>query len=310
LGSASSRAGRLASYTINDQDDVRRQSRRQDKALLDSITNKLYKLDFDRVKPERDVALKTGFRRVLYSNKRPPLEKETRERLRMDRLRYPWDYTNDNPYRGKTEKEKNKKKSLKEKVKDQAEKEEHYPEYDPLGLYKPRPKRDRAGYPDASLRTRKWETADVRSMLTDLRIKAFAKKVTRDPSDDTDTILRELSRPLPKSEVANYVPYTGNLYEFKPTYDADFEMDPRVHKKIAESKVDLDEFDRVLNERFSRKVVPGLSRADQVLAAAQTKTADAIRREENVKLLRRAREYDLATTYDDNLDDQVIQFLY
>jgi hypothetical protein len=309
LGSASSRASRLASYTVNDQDEMRRKSRRQDQALLDNITTKLHRLEFDRVKPDREVALKTGFRRLLYHKKRPPLEKETREKLHLDRLRYPWDYTNDNPYRGKTEKEKQKKKSIKEKAKEQAE-PNHYPEYDPLGVYKPREKRNRAPYPDASLRTKKWETADVREMLTDLRVKAFSKKITRDPSDDTDTILRDLSRPLPKSEVSNYVPYTGNLYEFKPTYDADFEMDPRVHKKIAESKVDLDEFDRILNERFTKKFVPGLSRADQILASAQMKSSDEIRREEKAKLLRNAREYDLAVTYDDNLDDQVIEFLY
>jgi len=53
LGSASSRAGRLASYTINDQDDVRRQSRRQDKALLDSITNKLATASFRDPAPLR-----------------------------------------------------------------------------------------------------------------------------------------------------------------------------------------------------------------------------------------------------------------
>lgn len=193
-------------------------------------------------------------------------------------------------------------------VKERAE-QDHYPEYDPFGVYRPREKRDRAPYPDASLRTKKWETADVREMLTDLRVKAFAKKTQRDPTDDMDTIFRDLSRPLPKSEVAEYVPYTGNLYDFKPTYDEDFEMEPRVHKKIADSKQDLDEFERLINDRFVTKKVPGVSRADLVIAAAQERTADDIRREETTKLLKQAEDYEYLT-YDDNLHEEAINFMY
>lgn len=256
------------------------------------------------MKMNSDVAMKTGFRRLLYHKKRPPLEKETREQIKMDRLRYPWDYTCDNIYR--PIKDKKKKKTKKEEVKEIAEQKDHYPEYDPYGLYRPRQKRERAPYPDYS----KWDSRDVREILTDLRVKAFSKRVNRDPSDDMDTILRDLNRPLPKSEVANYVPYTGNLYDFKPScYDEDFEMDPRVHKKIADSKSDLDEFDRLLNDRFVTKKVPGVTRADLVIAAAQEKTADEIRRQERATLLKRAKEYEFET-YDDNLDDQVIDFLY
>ena len=51
------------------------------------------------VKPRMDVALKTGFRRLIYDKKRPPLEPETRAKSRINHLRYPYNYTRESLYR-------------------------------------------------------------------------------------------------------------------------------------------------------------------------------------------------------------------
>ena len=60
------------------------------------------RIEMDSVRPSRDVAMVTGFRRHIYGNK-VPLEKESRDDFKLqqrdDELRYPWNYEQDNFYR-------------------------------------------------------------------------------------------------------------------------------------------------------------------------------------------------------------------
>ncbi|ELU11057.1 hypothetical protein CAPTEDRAFT_228467 [Capitella teleta] len=89
------RARDISSAAFDDSDAVRVSSKRQDQKLLDNITNTLYDLEMSTVKPRMDVALKTGFRRLIYDKKRPPLEPQTKARSLSRHLRRPYVYTQD-----------------------------------------------------------------------------------------------------------------------------------------------------------------------------------------------------------------------
>jgi hypothetical protein len=52
-------------------------------------------MEMSSVKPRMEVALKTGFRRLIYDKKRPPLEPQTRARSLSRHLRRPYVYTQD-----------------------------------------------------------------------------------------------------------------------------------------------------------------------------------------------------------------------
>ncbi len=185
----------------------------------------------------------------MYHKKLPPLEKEYKDEYNKNRLKYPWDYTVDNLYRSNPKKKtkgtgKAKKGEEKEKVDGDI-----YPEYDPMGLYRPRPKREHKPYPEPS----PYEKMSSRQILSDLRIKTFSKPRFRDPSDDITNLLDQMTRPLPQSEVKGYVPATGDTYDFEPTIlPGEDVMDPAIRKKIQASKGELADFERML-ERFARR---------------------------------------------------------
>ena len=219
-----------------------------------------YRLDFDNVKPDAEVAMKTGFRRLLYQRQRAPVSKETKEERRMDRLRYPWDYTNDNVYhlkpsarKGKKDKEKKKRKPKIWEVEKPAEPEDPYPQHDPFGLYRPRPTRERKPIEESKAEK------DVKKMLfSEVLVKARAKaalaKTERDPADEDDIMFeRFINRPLPKSDVASYVPATGNLYDFTASYHDDEKLNPELSKKIEDSRFELKQFENMLDNKFSKK---------------------------------------------------------
>lgn len=188
--------------------------------------------------------MKTGFRRKMYHKKLPPVEKETREERRKDELRYPWDNTQENIFR--------RKRTPKKKKKEENVREDIFPVHDPYGLYRPRAKRVHAPYPEKGEKS-KYETMNKSELLTHL--KAISKHLPRARSSnaDIDMILEDLSKPLPKSTVADYVPATVDLKGYDYEVDEEFSRDPIISRKIKESKGELEEFDRMLDDRFSWK---------------------------------------------------------
>ena len=192
--------------------------------------------------------MKTGFRRFIYGYK-PPLEKETKIERRKDELRYPW-ASRDNIYRA-PRKNKN---TPKQKNEGEEEKEEdHYPEYDPMGLYRPREKRHHIKLEDVVLPKEKYADRSTYDLLSNLRAKTNALAATQyKDGEDIDAFVQEISRPITRSgPVDIYVPVTEGEYVFADRE----ELNPDINRKIRESRAELDEFNRLLDKTFKPRPV-------------------------------------------------------
>lgn len=212
-------------------------------------------MDFDNVKPDADVKVRTGFRRLLYQRKRAPVDKDIKEERRKDQLRYPWDYTQGNIYHKKPKPRENKKKlRLWERITAKEEEpKEPYPEYDPLGVYKPRTPKERKPLEETETE-KEVKKMPVSQVLIKAKAKAAVAKTERDPSDEADIMFERLiNRPLPKSGLEDFVPATGDLYDFSPSYMDGEKLDPGLSKKIKAGRDDLAEFERMLDAKFSKK---------------------------------------------------------
>lgn len=249
---------KINKHAAEDYLELTKKSKERDKNLLDDIQSRLYKLDFEQVKCGIDVSCVTGFRRHIYHKSRPPLEAKTKEQLREDRLKYPWDYTNDNIYR--TQKKKDKASDKKKQIKKFESGEEHvdiYPEHDPFGIYRPRPKREHRDMPLVNLDKFANDHIKYGSLATILA-RAHSKVVTlnsdREESDETKQLYKDLKKPLPQSEVKNIVPYTGDLYD-SPVLGDDEELDgiERVNSMFRSAKDDLAEFNLMIENMGKHK---------------------------------------------------------
>ena len=138
-----------------------------------------------------------------------------------------------------------------------------YPEYDPMGLYRPRPKRIHKPLPKAEDK----DDRSIREMLTSLRVKSQLMPRGRATSD-IDTFLEELNKPLPKSSVADYVPVTVESLDYDSDDYAPGGPDSLLRKKIDASRKELEDFDRLLDERFKGKH-GGTSSASALAASRQ-----------------------------------------
>ena len=239
------------------------------------------RLEFDNVKLGRDVAKKTGFRRYLYGKERPPVEKETIEERRMERLRNPWNYTTNNYYRPTKRQPRNKKEKSEVKEKErkrplwlrsermEPEKpKDPYPEYDPLGLYRPREKRTRAPI-DGCYAASKYENMNVRELLANVRAKVEALPRRRDAERDLDSLLEDVvNKPLPRSYVSEYKVLDGDE-EIDPNweYSPDPGLDERMKRKFKDSRGELEQFERMLDSKFGRRGLRGPSVVGPVLLA-------------------------------------------
>ena len=193
--------------------------------------------------------MQTGFRRHIYQVPRPPLSKELRLSIKKDRLRYPWDYTKDNLYRPPRWVDKSPKEILMEHVEGDP-----YPIHDPFGLYRDRPKKERKAIEDGPSIREELMKLSPRQILAKAIAKAYTKADQRDPMDDIDDMLREFSRPLPRSQVVDYLPSTGDLFDFQISYDDGKGLDAETVKKIQAGRTDIAEFERKLDARQKERL--------------------------------------------------------
>lgn len=204
--------------------------------------------------------MKTGFRRKLYHQKFPPLEKETKESIRKDQLKYPWNHTKDNLYRPiKHKKEALKKIEAKKKKENlvsvsdllkEPPKESPYPVYDPMGVYNQRPKRVHKELPDL---TTKYDTMNIREKLANVRAKLQSMPRRRDAGKDVDTVLESICRPLRPSLVAGEKMYTIDDYYAIDENTRRDGLDDHLVKKVQAGYSDLEEFNQKLAETFGSK---------------------------------------------------------
>ena len=221
------------------------------------------KLEFENIKMDRDVSMKTGFRRHIYGRKRPPLEKETKEQRRQAELKYPWDYTTDNMFRPRKKKPKNSKDRVEERKRNDhlpmwlksqrvepTPPKDPYPEHDPFGLYRPREKKEHKDY-SGCLAAKKYEDMSVREMLANMKAKAASMPVKRDMSRDVDTLMEDMCKPIQRSKPIEYVA----LDDYDPNWEYSPEpgLDDRTKSKIQGGRGDLAEFERLLDAKFGRK---------------------------------------------------------
>jgi len=267
----SRKACRISDFTNEDTEDISRRSYNKDKKLLSDITSKLCRLEFDNVKVGKDVAKKTTFRKFLYGYDRPPLEKQTLEDRRLERLRNPWDYTNSNNYfrppkrqpKTKQEKEEAKQKErnrplwLKSERIEPEKLKDPYPRFDPLGLYRPREKPEpRNPNPVDTLSASKYQDMNLNEMLANVRAKVESMPRRRAAQADTDAIIEELtSKPLPRSDTIEYKVIDSD--EVDPDWQpiTDPGLDDRMKRKLKDSRFELEQFERMLDQRFGRKAL-------------------------------------------------------
>ena len=191
----------------------------------------------------------------MYYKKYPPLEKEYKEERRMDKLKYPWDYTTENIYRPATKKYGATKKKYKQNNdKDKKDLEPPpgpFPEYDPMGVYTQRPKRQHKGLEEFNLKN-KYDDMNLHQKLATIKAKVQAMPKWRDASQDVELALQGLSTPLPKSQVAGKEMYTVEGYEEYDDYRKSG-LEGSAATKVKQSKDDLLQFECMLLEKFGRK---------------------------------------------------------
>jgi hypothetical protein len=259
---STSKLKRISNYADDDFNAVKGQSRRQDAALLNSITNRLNKFELDSVKPDRDVAMKTGFRRIMYYDKmgRVPVSTETRKQRRKDELKYPWDHTRDNILRPRTKK--GKKSFFKEDNKEEGE--SYYPEHDPFGLYRPYDKNERKkksfdtfDQPGSRPKyTPSYTTpsySSPRAQLAGLRVRAAALPGPEGVDEGFSSFRSPSYRPF-----VSYVdPDSDGYYSDGDTYDS-YHSAGYGSRKIAEGsgEDELDEFERKVKSAFRKSYGP------------------------------------------------------
>jgi hypothetical protein len=216
---------------------------------------------------DRDVSMKTGFRRHIYGQKRPPIEKETREQRRQAELKYPWDYTTDNMFRAPKKKPKNMKDRAEERKRNDrlplwlkservepTPKKDPYPEHDPFALYRPREKRERKDY-SGCLAAKKYEDMSVREMLANMKAKAAAMPVKRDMARDVDTLMEDLCKPIKRSEPMEY--RTIDEYDPNWEYTPDPGLNDDTKRKIRDGRGDLAAFELLLDAKFGKNKSKG-----------------------------------------------------
>ena len=145
-----------------------------------------------------------------------------------------------------------------------------YPEYDPLGLYRPKEKRKHKPLPP---KDRKYENMGVHEMLTQLRVKSQLMPRGRSATADVDALLEDLNRPLPKSGVADFTPATVECLDYECEDYTPIGPDNLLKKKIDESRRELDEFDRLLDQRFKSKRSGGQLQSQAAAMAAADQSA-------------------------------------
>ena len=221
----------------------------------------------------------TGFRRKLYSRAYVPIEKETHLKRRKDELRFPWDNTvTDNVFRGV------KSKAAKKRETERARKEKaplkranitagtevyaavDLPERDPMGVYRPPPRRERKNYYAEWKGNKKYENMTLHELLSKVRAKVEAMPRQRSSQKDVDEFLADVMRPLPKNdELKGLRVFTVDDYpEYVVTKEG---LDDRLQKKVKQGRDDLAEFERLLNERFSAVSSRALTLPTKVLPA-------------------------------------------
>lgn len=196
--------------------------------------------------------MKTGFRRKMYHTKLPPLEKESREEKRMNDLRYPWDYTKPNLFRGP------KKTKNSRKLKTRGEAEEGgsctFPEWDPYGVYTPRPKREHVPLPEKGSALSKYKDMNTREILATMRAKVAALPHARETGRDVDVLMEDLFPPLHRSSGQEY-----NVVTVDGHYDIDAELqqssglDEHISNKFKQSRQELLDFEHELTCKFGSK---------------------------------------------------------
>ena len=128
------------------------------------------------------------------------------------------------------------------------------PKRDPLGVYKPCPKQERKGYYEYLHPSNKYDVMTLYEIVSRVRAKAEALPKRRDHRKEIDDLLSDLSRPLPKNkDEGGWLVATVDAY---PDLESDFGrqgLDERLQRKMAESRNELAEFERVLAEKFGGK---------------------------------------------------------
>jgi len=249
---ASRQSASTVDYTKDDISSLSAESRKQDKRLLDDITTRLHKLEYDNVKPSGAVKIATGFRRFIYGHK-PPIEKETKEQRRRDELMYPWNYTQENIFRvNKKTKASKKSKAKANEEEEETDRSDQYPQHDPFGVYKTREERKHVSLDDIELPAKKHEGRCTTDMLVTLRAKANSAQTSASVGEDINTFVDELSRAgATRPDPVNvYMPYQSSCV-YGP--DEKFELDPMIAVKFQQSRAELDEFSRSLDNIFKRR---------------------------------------------------------
>ena len=198
--------------------------------------------------------MKTGFRRFIYGYK-PPLEKETMLERRKDELRYPWP-NRDNIYRS-PRKDKAVVLGRRRDGNVVEEADDHYPQHDPFGLYRPHEKRLKSW----SSGPKDWDAEPVRRPLSSstaavlARLHAKSKSLFADAGrDDGEYIadyVEQISQPIRRSgPIDIYVPATDGEYQF---VGGGVDLDPETARKIRNSRDEIQQFDRLLDATFPHR---------------------------------------------------------
>ena len=168
---------------------------------------------------------------------------------------YPWDYTFENIYRPREKRTWAKKKEKKEPPKrnkwddvPEPEPETHYPDQYP---YKARVKRERKDPKAIVLTGKRYENMGTHELLAKMKGKLEAKPRGRSAGVDVDILLEGLHHPLPRSYVKGQAFAAADDWE--PTDGGDPDADPIISKKLHDSKKELADFERMLEDRFKRR---------------------------------------------------------
>ena len=129
------------------------------------------------------------------------------------------------------------------------------PQSDPLGVYRPRPKTERKNYYEYLHPTNKYDHMTLYEIVSRVRAKTEAMPKQRSHMKEVDDLLSDLSRPLPKNkDEGNWIVSTVDSYpEMDPVDVMRDGLDERLQKKMAASRNDLADFERMLEERFGKE---------------------------------------------------------